>query len=343
MDELHKVKFLIIRFSSIGDIVLTTPVVRMLKEQIQGAEIHYLTKPKFKNVVANNPYIDKIHTLRENFDEMIEILRNESYDYIIDLHHNLRTSRVKRRMGLPAFSFDKLNWEKWLRVNFNIHRLPDVHIVDRYLATTSVFDVQDDGKGLEYFLQPEDDVPITNFPDVYKNGFIAVAIGAQHYTKRLPNEKLASLCGKIKYPMILLGDQNDSVNAEEIIRVAKEQNPEIAVINACGVYSLNQSASIVKQSHIVLTHDTGLMHIAAAFGKRIISVWGNTIPEFGMSPYRAHPDSLIVEVQNLKCRPCTKIGFRICPKKHFKCMNHIDEQIIISKIEQVFSNHENRN
>lgn len=338
MEQNHKVKYLIIRFSSIGDIVLTTPVVRMLKQQVENAEIHYLTKPQFKSILDNNPFVDKIHVLTEVFDDMIKELEDELFDYIIDLHNNLRTMRVKKRLKLVQFSFDKLNWKKWLIVNLKINKLPDIHIVDRYLNTCKVFDINNDNKGLDYFIKDKNIVDLNIFPKSFGKKYIAIAIGAQHFTKRMPDDKLASVCSKIKYPIILLGDKNDKRNAENIIAQAKQLNNNIKIMNACGDYNLDQSASIVKQAQVVITHDTGLMHIAAAFKKKIISIWGNTIPEFGMYPYLADKESKIIEVKELKCRPCSKIGFRICPKKHFKCMYEINEEKIIELTEKMMNN-----
>src|SRR5688500_6121226 len=118
-------KFLIIRFSSIGDIVLTTPVVRCLRKQYPDAQIHYLTKQPFASIVITNPYIDKVHVLKDDLNSIIEELRTENFDYIIDLHHNLRTLRVKRALkNVRSFSFDKLNIQKWIFVNFKLNVMP---------------------------------------------------------------------------------------------------------------------------------------------------------------------------------------------------------------------------
>src|SRR4051812_16746459 len=117
-------KFLIIRFSSIGDIVLTTPVIRCLKQQVADAEVHYLTKNSFKEIIESNPYVDKLHLLRNDFDGMIDELKKEKFDYIIDLHHNLRTLKVKKALGIPAHSFNKLNLKKWLLTAIKINLLP---------------------------------------------------------------------------------------------------------------------------------------------------------------------------------------------------------------------------
>ena len=320
-------KILIIRFSSIGDIVLTTPVIRNLKLQGENIELHYLTKIQYAGILENNPYVDRVHTLDKSFDELMPELQAEQFDYIVDLHKNLRTLRVKRKLKVESSSFNKVNMEKFLIVNFKINKLPGIHIVDRYMETIKQFVEKNDMQGLDFFIPPKDDVDIKSLPDNFHSGYIAFAIGAQHSTKRLPDEKIISICKKAERPIILLGDKNDAVVAEKIVTAVGSN-----IYNACGKYNLNQSASFVKQAKLVITHDTGLMHIAAAFKKRIISVWGNTIPEFGMYPYLSAEGSEIVEVKNLKCRPCSKIGFKSCPKKHFRCMNEIDEERIIKLI-----------
>jgi len=145
-------KILIVRFSSIGDIVLTTPVVRCLKTQIDDAEIHYVTKVQYQPILQNNPYIDKIFFLKESIIELMNELKKENYDVIIDLHNNLRTRLLKWRLGSRSFSFNKLNVEKWLMVNFKINHLPDKHIVDRYLETVTRLGVKNDALGLDYFI-----------------------------------------------------------------------------------------------------------------------------------------------------------------------------------------------
>jgi len=325
-----KIKILIIRFSSIGDIVLTTPVVRNLKQQVDGAEIHYITKPQFASILDHNPYIDRVHVLNDSLSETIQQLRYEHFDYIVDLHKNIRTARFKNRMKVLSFSFDKLNWEKWLLVNFKINKLPDVHIVDRYIDTVNVFDVVNDQKGLDYFIPEKDEVDLGQISEKLTSGFVGVVVGAYHNTKKLTTEKIITICKRISAPVILLGGPDNKEEGEQIKQAVGEN-----IYNACGGFNINQSASIVKQANVILTPDTGLMHIASAFKKKIISVWGNTVPEFGMYPYLSHPDSEIVEVKGLSCRPCTKIGFTKCPKKHFKCINDLDEDYIVKKINRL--------
>jgi ADP-heptose:LPS heptosyltransferase len=319
-------KILVLRFSSIGDIVLTTPVLRALAQQVPGAAVHVATKPGYRGLLEPNPYVARVHCLTGSLGELVSELKAEQFDYIIDLHNNLRTRLIKLRLGVKSSSFDKLNWQKWLLVNFKINRLPDVHIVQRYLATAAPLGVQDDGRGLDYFIPAGQEVDLKTLPLAFQSGYVALAIGAQHATKRLPLPKLVELCRRLApCPLMLLGGPEDAPVAEAIMaEIAATPSPlhpltPSPIANGCGRYSLHQSASLLRQAAFVVSHDTGLMHIAAAFGKRIYSVWGNTVPEFGMYPFRTEFEQL--EVLGLSCRPCSKIGFAKCPQGHFKCMN----------------------
>ncbi len=326
------VRYLIIRLSSIGDIVLTTPVVRCLKKQGDNPEIHYLTKKEFEPLLIKNPYIDKIHTFNGDLFQTIKTLRVEHFDYIIDLHNNIRTFIIKNRLRHIDFSLNKLNIKKWLLTSFGIDRLPDVHLVDRYMETLNLFEIENDEKGLDYFIPVEDEVDISGFPDPFLKGYVVFSIGGKHNTKKMPAEKIANICNLMNLPVMLAGGEEDRETAEEIRKLSGD-----FVFNACGKYNINQSASLIRQSKLVLTHDTGLMHIAGAFKKNIISIWGSTDPRFGMYPYCPGNYSRIFEVPNLKCRPCSKLGFRKCPRKHFKCMTEHDESEIAGYARELFS------
>lgn len=313
-------KVLIVRFSSIGDIVLTTPIIRCLKQQLKDAEVHYITKQKFNSVVQHNPYIDKIYLIDKSTDEVIDVLKSENYDYIIDLHHNVRTFKLKQQLAKKAFAFNKLNWKKFLVVNFKINKLPNIHIVDRYFETLKSLGVVNDNKGLDYFISDKEEVEIEKvFPSFFHLGYYCLVVGGSYFTKQIPLNKLQEICEKSTKPLILLGGKEDEIVAHQLHQMFPQ-----TTFNACGLFNLNQSASVVKQSVKVITSDTGIMHIASAYKKEIISLWGNTIPEFGMYPYLPGPNSKILEVKNLSCRPCSKLGYKKCPKGHFKCMNNIE-------------------
>jgi len=313
-------KILVVRFSSIGDIVLTTPVVRMLKKQL-NAQVHYLTKSSYVSLLKNNPYIDSVYQIENSITEVIADLKKEKYDYVIDLHSNLRTQILKFRLGVPSKSFNKLNMEKFMLTNFKIDNMPEIHIVDRYLETVKHLGIKNDNQGLDFFLSLADKIDISIFPKNY----IVFVIGGQHATKILPNEKIISIIKKVNKPVLIVGGPEDFERGEQII--ANTNN----TINTCGKYSILQSASLVQQAKMIITHDTGMMHIAAAFQQKIYSVWGNTVPEFGMYPYLESEQSKRIEVKGLNCRPCSKIGYDKCPKGHFKCMQEIDENLFLSE------------
>jgi ADP-heptose:LPS heptosyltransferase len=313
-------KILVVRFSSIGDIVLTSPVVRMLKKQL-NAEVHFLTKSAYVSLLKNNPYIDSVYQIENSISEVIADLKKEKYDYVIDLHNNLRTQILKFRLGVTAKSFNKLNMEKFMLTNFKIDNIPKIHIVDRYLETVKHLGIKNDNQGLDFFLSASDNIDVSVFPKDY----IVFVIGGQHATKILPNEKIISIIKKVNKPVLLIGGPEDTHKGEEIAKACDK------VVNTCGKYSILQSASLVQQATMVITHDTGMMHIAAAFNKKIYSVWGNTVPEFGMYPYLESEQSKRIEVKGLNCRPCSKIGYDKCPKGHFKCMQEIDENLFLSE------------
>jgi ADP-heptose:LPS heptosyltransferase len=319
-----KKKVLLIRFSSIGDIVLTTPVIRCLKEQLADVEVHYATKESFGVLLKNNPYIDKLHLLKKDLKSLVSALRKENFDFVIDLHNNLRTRIIKTALLKKSYSFKKLNFEKFLLTNFKINMLPDIHIVDRYLHTVKELGVVNDGQGLDYFIPPKDEIKLAKFG--ISTNYIGFVLGAKFATKRMPLKKLIELCLLIEQPIIFLGGKEDAEVGESLKKALNRKD----VFNACGKFNLNQSASIVKQAEQIITHDTGLMHIASAFNKKIVSVWGNTVPELGMYQYVSEENKVIVEVKNLDCRPCSKIGYSECPKKHFDCMNNIDVVEIIN-------------
>jgi len=289
----------------------------------------------------NNPYIDKMHVLQEDWDDMITDLKEEKFDYIIDLHHNLRTLRVKSALKVPSFSFNKLNIEKLIFVKLKWNVMPkNVHIVDRYLETVSSFGVRNDGAGLDYFIPKEAEVKESDIPASHQLGFVAIVIGASYMTKKMPVYKLRELCQMINHPIILLGAKEEFSEGEQI-----SSFDPIKVYNACGKFSLNESADLVRKSKVVISHDTGLMHIAAALKKPVIAIWGSTTPSFGMVPY--YGDNYLAhharpydnaEVHKLWCRPCTKFGRNKCPQGHFKCMRNISLEDVVMKVEKFLRN-----
>ncbi|MFO7722816.1 MAG: glycosyltransferase family 9 protein [Bacteroidales bacterium] len=321
-------KVLLVRFSSIGDIVLTTPVIRCMKKQA-GVELHMLTFGRFSAVLEHNPYIDRLITVDHSISEVLPQLRQNRYDLIVDLHRNIRTLSLKLKLRRPSVSFRKLNFRKYLLVNLKLNLMPENHIVDRYMATVRRFGVINDGQGLDYFLNPGQGGPEQLLPAGFHPGYIAFVIGGRYLTKIYPAPMVAEAADQLPLPVVLMGGPEDRERGELICR-AMQHN---IVLNGCGSYSLGESAAVVAGASLVIANDTGLMHIAAAFGRKILSIWGNTVPALGMGPYL--PDHLlhystILEMEGVTCRPCSKLGYAKCPRKHFNCMLMISPENVVN-------------
>lgn len=323
-------KFLVIRFSSIGDIVLTTPVVRCAKNQIPGVEIHFLTKLSMKDLVIGNPYIDQCHFLDNNIDETIAALKEIPFDYIIDLHQNIRSWKIKKALGVPTFSYKKLSLQKWLLAKLQINFLPKTHVCDRYIDTLQNFNVISDGKGLDYFFPKDYSFKAANLPTSHLAGFVAFVIGASYFNKKMPVQKWIELAKQINKPIVLIGGKEDMKFANELAAAVPN-----FIYNAAGKYDLKESASIIQMAQVVVSHDTGFLHVAAAFKKPTITIWGATSPALQFEAYypagsiTPHYNSI---VPSLTCQPCSKQGEDKCPQGHFACMQLQNINIIASKV-----------
>jgi len=324
-------KILLIRFSSIGDIVLTTPIIRSLKKQLV-CELHAVTKKQNAVLFQNNPHVDKVFSFEKELEEILSQLKAEQYDFVVDLQKNLRSLKIKRVLGAASTTFPKVNIQKWLLVNLKVNYLPKVHIVDRYFEAVKSLGVMNDLEGLGFYIPPEAVLDISEVHKGFEKGYVAFVIGGQHFTKIFPPEMVAEVINKLDIQVMLLGGKEDFSRGEEIV----EKTIGKTVINTCGKFSLNQSASLVQQCNVLITNDTGLMHIGAAFQKPIVSIWGNTVPDFGMYPYMPGNEEqyYISEVAGLSCRPCSKLGHDKCPKKHFRCMMDQDIDAIVNKVNE---------
>ena len=327
-------KFLIIRFSSIGDIVLASPVLRCVKKQVPNATVHFLTKKTFKIVTQHNPYIDKFYYLEDNLNELIDLFKKEEYDYVIDLHNNFRSNKIKRALKKETFTINKLSVQKFLLTKLKIDVMPNLHITQRSIDTVAPLGIRDDGYGLDYFIPTIDEVSQDHLPTSHVLGFIVVVIGASYYTKKLPVYKLKELCSKIDHPIILIGGPEDAFDGYDIASI-----DPIKIYNSCGKFNLNESADLVRQAKFVISHDTGMLYIACAFNKPTMVIWGGTSPSLDVEPYygsrflqhqiKALSTSICL---NLSCQPCSNYGTTTCPRGHFNCMNKIDVNEVVKLV-----------
>lgn len=296
-------KILVIRFSAIGDILLTFPVVEALVDKYPSAEIHFLTKP------SNEPVLDLLSSkvqprfLQESLVQTAKQLRGERYDLVIDLHNNLRTFLLQVLLMKGSwYRFRKLNLQKWLFTVFKWNTLPKVHVVDRYAQAASVSPAS-----------VNLDVINTNVVESLPSHYVAWVLGATFSTKQFPLSKLIETIERLDMPIILLGGEKENPLASSL------QAGFPSLISLVGKTSLSEAAMVLSKAKVVVTNDTGLMHLAAFYDKPMVCIWGNTVPMFGMYPYQSAP-VFHAQVSDLSCRPCSKIGHNTCPKGHFECM-----------------------
>lgn len=322
-------KILVIRFSSIGDIILCTPVFRCIKMQVENAELHFVTKRQFEAVTATNPYIDKFFYLDNRLDDVIAALKKEDYDYVIDLHNNIRSNAIKKAIGRRSATINKLNFKKFLLTKLKIDIMPDRHITYRSLDAAKILGVKDDGLGLDFFIPGEMKIDENDLPHGHVAGFIAIVIAANHFTKNLPVHKVKELCNKIDFPIVLVGGPSEKEKGDEIALQDK-----IKIYNACGKFNLYESADIVRKARAVISQDTGMQYIACALQKPVLAIWGGTSPRLEVEPYYGkkfmskHPGFYENIFLDLWCQPCSKYGKSYCPLVHFNCMEKQDTDYI---------------
>jgi len=316
-------KILIIRFSSIGDIVLTSPVIRAVKNQT-NAKLHFLVKERFASVMKFNPFIDTHWNFDPEDDSLITNLKAENFDLVLDLQKNWRSKKLVKALGVKSIKFDKDNIRKWAYVNFKFPALPNRHIVDRYFSALEEIGIKNDGLGLDFHLHP-----VVNTKAQYIiEKYICISIGAAHNTKQIPEDTLAQICDQIDTKIFLLGGKVDEEKGKRIAATREH------VINKAGMTSLQESAGILKKAKVLLAADTGLMHMAVGLKVPTLVMWGSTVPELGMYPYYGSKNVTTFnhEVKDLSCRPCSKLGKESCPKGHFNCMKKQNVSAIVDQI-----------
>lgn len=303
-------KVLVIRFSSIGDILLCTPVIRCVRNQCQ-ANITFLTGEKFKTLLSGSPYIDRIVTDAEGIMATRRWIQAQNFDLIIDLHKNRTSTLLTLGLSTMVIRFDKLNVKKWWYVLTKQKVLPDKHLVDRYFDALKKVNVRNDGLGLDFPLNP--DAAVNDLPPSYN----VIVLGAAHKTKRIPEAIVSQWVQRSSLPVVLIGGADVIREGKSLRGIYSEK-----VINFTGQLTIDESAFVLSRAVKILTGDTGMMHLSAALKKGVIVLWGNTTPAFGMYPYYGNQHVIWQsrEVPDLSCRPCSKLGFQECPKGHFKCM-----------------------
>lgn len=328
--ELSKLnKILIIRLSSLGDILLTTPFIRAIKSQFPDIKIDMLLREEYADVVKLNPYLNKKFLFKKDEKSnnvLIEQLKNTNYELVIDLQNNLRSKKIVSSLKTKSVKFDKRSFDKFLLVNFKINKLKEaLQIPVRYSNT--IQDLKLDKGGLDLFTDKS-----ANEELIGKNNLIGFCPGARHFTKRWLKEYFVELGNKLTqdgYTIVLFGGRIDKEICEEINKAIPGS------INLANDDDLLQTVADMKLCKVVVCNDSGLMHTATATGTKVIAIFGSTVKELGFAPYNCN--NLILENNSLTCRPCSHIGRSNCPKKHFDCIKSIKPDFVFEKIQSIIS------
>lgn len=319
---------LLVRFSSIGDIIICTPVIRAVRKRYPEATLHFATKSQYASLLEENPHLDHLHLLDDSWDDFVNEILPFKFDILLDLHKNIRSKLLHRKLKPGRYyTYKKKNPEKWLLANFKWNRLDGKHILDRYFDMLHPLGCEYDGRGYEIHI-PED----IQMGNLAAQEYACLSLGAKFKTKSLPYDQLEKLVDGLRLKLVLIGGEEERSLADRLYRAFPNK-----VKNLCGELSLLQSARVIERSKIVISHDTGMMHVACAFNKPLISIWGSTVPAFGFYPKFAEGVDVwneVVERRDLSCRPCSKLGYESCPKGHFKCMNDHDMPQLADRINQ---------
>ena len=328
--QLEKVnKLLIVRLSSLGDILLSTPLIRSIKIRYPRIEIDFVVREEYKDLLLLNPHLRNI-IIYNNDEHKLKLLKNKicenNYDLIINLQNNLRSWLLLKCYGSSVVGFKKNNINKFLLVNFNINNLKNAkQIPVRYASTLENFHLDD--QGLELFTDKIQN-PVLNGIE----NLVGICPGSKHFTKMWPEEyfiQLGKLLTKNGFKIVLFGGNDD-------IKVCERISSKLSfAINLCNDNNILQTAADMKCCKLIYCNDSGLMHTATAVNIPVIAFFGSTVKEFGFTPYNSK--NLILENNSLSCRPCTHIGRDSCPKKHFECMKEITPQSAFEKLSLLFN------
>jgi len=312
-------RFLIIRLSSMGDIILTTPILRALREKYPQAAIHYLTRSAYAELLQHNPHLTALHVWPPSAE-----LRATLWDGVIDLQKNLRTWRLRFHLRYKHWTtFPKKNFRKWLSVQLK-RPLPVAHVVQRYGEALRPWGIEVEALGpLEVYVPAEVRARIrVELDKIHPGPWLAFGLGGTYATKKWPTLYKLYLINKLGWPVILLGGNPEAEEANFL-----QTKAEVPVVVGAGRYSLLETAAAIAESALVLSHDTGTAHLGAAFQRPTVVLWGNTVPAFGMTPWQT--PHLSLEVPGLSCRPCSKLGFAGCPQGHHNCMRALTPDYVL--------------
>lgn len=340
--------FLLVRLSSLGDVVLSTHLPRLIRNRFPNSKIFVATSLNYSEVFAYNPYVDEVLLVDTSLSasESANIFREQVhpvFDVVVDLQNNIRSRALRKGLGKQYTTYPKHRLEKLLLVHAKKFPLRTTHVTQRYLSALEQFNVIDDGKGLELWLPNElskqDYPPRAKSHSTFTKN-VALVPGAKHPTKQWAKEQWVNLAEELyslyQSGVVLVGGESEYALCKWIEQELSQK--AIPVTNCANSTSIVSTAKNLDECSLVISNDSGVMHIAAARNIPQIAIFGSTVTHFGFAPVNKH--SVVVENNVLSCRPCTHIGKASCPKGTMECLTSITPQQVLSAITQLENNKE---
>lgn len=316
---------LIIRLSSLGDVLLTTPLIRSLKGRYKDLNIDFLVKKEYSEVFQNNPYLNKVLLLETKASDFC--IDSDHYDLIVDLQNNFRSKKLTGGFKKRIVRLNKHSIDKFLLVHFKYNRLQGLPGIAVRYAETLGKDLLDD-RGLDLFIPKETISRIS-----VREKTIGLCPGSRHFTKRFPAEKFieaGNIFAKEGYQVVVFGGK-DEREICAVIAGKISNGRDLSTDN-----DLFQTSADMKMCEGIICNDSGLMHVACAAGVPVVTVFGSSVREFGFAPYNNR--HFLIERKDLGCRPCSHIGMERCPKKHFRCMQEILPEEVYNSLKKLINN-----
>ncbi len=324
-------KVLLIRFSSLGDVVLGTAAVEALARDRPDAEIHVLTKPAFRPVFQGHPAVSKCLRWdpREGLGALIRQIRREGYDWVVDLHATLRSRVLRLLVPGPRWSVYRKGAVR-RRIAARLHRpelLDETHVVDRYIAALQSLGVHPARRLPRMY---PDEAARRNAERFLREGgwdgrspLVALAPGARWATKAWPEARWRELAEAIRrgdrWIPVVVGGGEDRELAARVLDPGRG-------INLAGQTSIQETAAVLQRCTVLVTNDSAPLHVATAVGTRVVALFGPTVRGFGFFPLG--PRDVVVEL-DLPCRPCSVHGGHRCPLGHHGCLENIGHDRVV--------------
>lgn len=328
-------KILVVRLSSLGDVLLTVPVIRALARRYPHARIDFLTKPRFAPLIERHPALHQVRLIEKGDLRELSVLRSSirsEYDWVVDLHNNLRSRILTSCLNGPLVTrYQKYSFRRMLLVRFGLNFMKAVPSVpERYLASVGKEGVEEDGQGLEFFSDShaaEEAAGLVRQYGLQDKEVIALAPGARWLTKQWPVHRFVELVRLLpEKRFLVLGDASETKAAMAL------ESAGDRVVNLAGKTNLSVAGELLRRSKVLVSGDTGLMHLACAVQIPVVALFGSTCREFGFFPFRAK--SLVLE-KELSCRPCTAIGKNACKKGTLQCLESITAPEVVDALSRI--------